>query len=151
MAATVVTRDPVFGWLAYGGALAVTNDTLSVLPHDGLRQRFDAIVGDAKDPALNIQRLKIELDRDGFAAGQAITLDKSLERISFTVENRTSDRHTSGLWLSFPAGTDYTLTQNGKLFPLRPTGDWDYPLRGDLEMDANPTILQLTKTQPRKN
>jgi hypothetical protein len=145
MAATVVTRDPVFGWIAYGGALTATDENLSVIPRDGLRERFAALLGDAKDPAAHIQRLKIELDRDGFAAGQAIALDKSLESISFTVENRTGDRHTTGLWLSLPAGTSYTLAQNGQSVPLRPTGNWDYPLRAELELRPDQAAVHLVK------
>jgi len=145
MAATVVTHDPVFGWIAYGGTLTATEGELSVIPRDGLRQRFDALLGEAKDPAAHIQRLKIELDRDGFAAGQAITLNKSLESISFMVENRTGDRHSSGLWLSLPAGAGYTLVQNGKPLPLRPTGNWDYPVRAELDMGVGPVMVQLNK------
>jgi hypothetical protein len=145
MAATVVTRDPVFGWLAYGGSLSGTNETLSVIPRDGLRQRFDALVSDAKNASANIQRLKIELDRDGFAAGHTINLNKSLDKISFMIENRTSDRHTTGLWFSPPAGTSYNLQQDGKAVPLHPTGNWDYPLRADLHIGTNRTMVELTK------
>jgi hypothetical protein len=148
MAATIVARDPIFDWIAYGGILTVTNEDLSVVPHDGLRQRFCAVVGDPKDPKANIQRLKLELDRDGFAAGQAIRLDKALETISFALENRTGDHHKTGLLLSPPEGTTYSLTQNGKPVPLQQTGNWDYPLRADLDMGPNQT-LQLTRTATR--
>jgi hypothetical protein len=147
MATTAVTRDPIFDWIAYGGVLSATNEDLSVVPSDGLRQRFCAVVGDAKNPAANIQRLKIELDRDGFAAAQPLQLNKSFERISFTVENRTGDRHTTGLWLSPPTQTSYTLTCNGKPLPLHPTGSWDYPLRADLDMGMNPVVVQLVQKE----
>jgi hypothetical protein len=149
MAATVLTHDPIFGWVAYGGVLTETHDSLSIIPRDGLRQRFDAIVGDTDHPAGKIQRLKIEFDRDGFAAEQAIRVDKSVRKISFTVENRTGDRHTTGLWLALPESKHYILKLNGKRVALWPAGNWDYPLRADLDLGTNPTSLQLTTTETR--
>jgi hypothetical protein len=128
--------------LAYGerGVFGLMN------PRDGLRQRFVVIVGDDKDVARNIQRLKIELDRDGFAPGRPIQLDKSLEKISFAVEKRASDRHVTGLWFAPPVGVSYIVERNGKAVPLRSTGNWDYPLRADLDMDADRVIVRLVKT-----
>jgi hypothetical protein len=149
MAATIVTRDPVFDWVAYGGVLTLTNESLSVIPRDGMRQRFCAIVGNPKNLMVNFHRLKVELDRDGFAAERTITLDKSLEKISFTVENRTGDRHTTGLWLSLPEGGSYTLKLNGNQVPLQPTRSWDYPLRAEFEVSTNSSVLQLTRTSMR--
>jgi hypothetical protein len=145
MAATIVTRDPIFDWIAYGGVLSVKNENLSVVPRDGLRQRFCAVVGDPKGPRSNIQRLKLELDRDGFAAGQAIQLDKALTSISFRLENRTGDQHQTSLLLSPPEGTTYRLTENGKPVALQQTGNWDYPLRAELEVGTKQT-LELTRT-----
>src|SRR5262249_50776792 len=77
MASTVLMRDPIFGWFAYGGTLTLENNNLAIIPRDGLRQRFDAIIPDEKN-SKNPQRLKIQLDRDGFAAEQKILTDKSL-------------------------------------------------------------------------
>jgi hypothetical protein len=150
MAATVLTRDPIFGWVAYGGVLTETNGSFSVIPRDGLRQRFDAIVGDANDSAAKIQRLKIELDRDGFAAEQAILVDKSLQKISFTLENRTADRHTTCLWLSLSDPARCTLTRNGKPVDIRPTGNWDYPVCADLDVENNQSSIQLTTERDQR-
>ena len=62
MAATVVTRDPVFGWFAYGGTLADRGEEVAVSPRDGLRRRLVVVV---PDPALpfgeDVLRLKLEL------------------------------------------------------------------------------------------
>jgi hypothetical protein len=146
MASTILTRDPIFGWVSYGGSLSVETNSLSIIPRDGLRQRFGAVVGDA----LNVQRLKIELDRDGFAAEQLIRVDKTLDKMSFVLEKRTSDRHVTGLWLSPPAGMNYRLEQNGKAVPLRPTGNWDYPLRARLDMDAERAEIRITNAKIRK-
>jgi hypothetical protein len=59
-ACTVLFEDPIFGLIAMGGEVTQTNDPISVLPRDGVRQRFHAVLGG--------QRLHLALDRDGFAA-----------------------------------------------------------------------------------
>jgi hypothetical protein len=133
MAATVLTRDPIFDWLAYGGMLTEEKEKLSIVPRDGLRQRFVAIVGDPKDPTTRIKRIKFELDRDGFAESQEIVVDKTLNTIVFTLENRTGDTHTTELSLSFPDGPAYRVYQNDNPVPLKETGNWDYPLRAQLK------------------
>jgi hypothetical protein len=148
MSATVLTRDPIFDWIAYGGTLTAEKNNLSIVPRDGLRQRFDAILADEKNQK-SPQRLKIELDRDGFAAGQKIVTDKSLNKIAFTLENRTSDTHTTGLLLSLPAGSSYSVLQNGAKIALTPTGNWDYPLRADLKITSHPSTIQITREAKR--
>ncbi|MFO7732828.1 MAG: DUF5695 domain-containing protein [Candidatus Aminicenantes bacterium] len=146
MAATIVTRDPVFGWFAYGGTLEERGEELAVEPRDGLRRRFHALVPNPglapEDPLL---RLKIEFERDGLAAGKAVVMDKALTRIAFAVENRTSDQHKTGLRLSLPAGSSYELSLEGRAVPLAPTGDWDYPLRAELEITGPSAKVELVK------
>lgn len=146
MAATVVTRDPVFDWIAYGGTMTAKGSTLSVIPRDGLRQRFDALVPGAAASSTNYQRLKLELDRDGFAAGQPIVTDKSLQKISFTLENRTGDAHTTGLWLSLPTSSDYEITQDGKKVALTKTASWDYPLMAEVKLGAGASKIEIVRT-----
>jgi len=103
--ATIVTRDPVFGQFAYGGVLTTTAGGVSVIPRDGLRVRFH-VVRDA-------QRLHLELDHDGFAKEQPITVSDSLDRVQFVVENRTGRTHASLLSISgLPPGS-YTMTVDG--------------------------------------
>ena len=145
MAATVLTRDPIFGWLAYGGTLEAKKNTLAIVPRDGLRQRFDAILGDPKRPGAPIQRLKMELDRDGFAAEQKIVTDPLLNKIVFTLENRTGDEHTAGLWLSIPAGSSCSVLLNGNKIALTPTGNWDYPLRAELKIARQPATIEVIR------
>ena len=73
---------------------------------DGLRQRLYAVL-----PSL---RLKVELDRDGFAALQPVVTDKNLKRLRFTLENRTADAHSTSLKIANTAKTSYSILQNGK-------------------------------------
>jgi hypothetical protein len=143
MAATVLTRDPIFDWFAYGGTLTVEQDNLRIIPRDGLRQRFNAILSDPKDPNSPVRRFKMELDRDGFAAEKEIVTDKSLNKIVFTLENRTGDEHTTELLLSVPTGSTYSVLQNGNAIPLNRTSNWEYPLRAELKVALQPSKVEI--------
>jgi hypothetical protein len=114
MAATIVTRDPAFGWIAYGGTLAEKGRSLSIVPKDGLRQRFYAVLDDT--------RIRIELDRDGFAAGKAIVTDRDFKTIKFVLENRTNDAHTTGILVAVPKGRACRVFQDGKKLSTVPAG-----------------------------
>ncbi|MEX2271083.1 MAG: DUF5695 domain-containing protein [Vicinamibacterales bacterium] len=148
MAATVVTRDPIFGWFAYGGVLSEKGQTLSVDPRDGLRRRLAVVIPDPGLPfSDSASRLKIELDRDGFAAGSPIAIDKELGRVSFAVENRTANAHATRMRLSLPVNATYTLLQDGKEVPLVQTGNWDYPWRADLAMRGAASKIELVRRE----
>jgi hypothetical protein len=114
MAATILTNDPLFDWFAYGGALNIAGEKLSIIPRDGLRKRFFAVLAD--------ERLQIVLDRDGFAAGQPITTDKSLTQIRWTLENRTGDAHTTLLKISPTGKASYAVLQEGKRIGIASPG-----------------------------
>jgi len=146
MAATIVTKDPIFGWFAYGGALAENGELLSVSPRDGLRRRLHVVIPDVALPfPEDVSRLKLELARDGFAADGLITMDKRLAKIAFTIENRTSDAHATGVKLSIPVGSRYELRQNGRVVPLVRTDDWDYPWRAELAMRGPSSAVELVR------
>lgn len=135
MAATIVTKDPTFGWIAYGGAMKDNTTTLSINPRDGLRRRLDVVIQDRALPfADSLARLKLELERDGFDAKSDIVVDKALKTIVFTLENRTGGAHSTGLRLSLPVNSNYALTVDGKAVPLVATGNPDYPWRAELPM-----------------
>lgn len=149
MAATVVTRDPVFDWFAYGGTLRQEADTLSVVPRDGLRQRLAVVLRDARTPWPNATRLKIELDRDGFTAERPIVLDRQLRRITFTLENRTQDQHVTVLRLGAHPSVTYDIVQDGRNVVLTKTGNWDYPWQAALHMQGKPSEIEIIRaTQP---
>jgi hypothetical protein len=145
MASTVLTRDPIFDWIAYGGTLSGDGDKLSIVPRDGLRQRFAAVLPDPRLPWAFVRRFKLELDRDGFAAGRAIVTDKDLDSIAFTLENRGGNAHLTELRLSLPAGTRYRIILDGRDVPLRETGEWDYPRRADLPLGGGPARVEIVR------
>lgn len=149
MAATVLTRDPLFDWIAYGGTLSSSSDKLAVIPRDGLRQRFAAIIPDAQIPWASVQRFKLELDRDGFTANEPIVTDRSLDGITFTLENRSADSHKTCVRLSFPAGTMYKVSQDGRDISLHETGDGDYPWLAELQLGNGPARIEIDRIRDR--
>ncbi len=103
MAATVVTNDPIFGWVAYGGELTRNNGKMKVMLKDGLRRRFFLREGDHK--------IDLQLDRDGFAREKPLVMDTHTNTISFYLENRTRDIHSVGISLKGVKG-NYLLKVN---------------------------------------
>jgi hypothetical protein len=104
-ARTVLFDDPLFGLFAYGGDFVRTRDTIAVVPRDGVRQRFSALLGKS--------RLHLEWDNDGFAADKPVELSSGLDVVRFMVENRGAAEHTSQLHIEgLPPGT-YALAVNG--------------------------------------
>lgn len=106
MAATIVTNDPVFGMVAYGGELVQANHLVQVIPKDGLRRRFYYRNGDRK--------IDVDLNRDGFAKGRMIAIAPSGTSLQFMVENRTKDAHTTQVILKGLSGR-YEVQANGKV------------------------------------
>ena len=146
MARTVVTKDPIFGWVAYGATWTDAGGTLSVVPRDGVRMRFDAVLPDPRVPWRRAGRLGLEVDRDGFAEGEPIEVDKGLDRIAFTLENRTGAAHRTHLSISMPYGTGYALVQDGTPVVLERTNSWDYPWRAELPMTSGPSRIELVRS-----
>lgn len=158
IAATVLTHDPLFGWFAYGGTLSLNKNIISVIPRDGLRKRFYAVVEEwwhenNKSDTLSgpLRKFKMELDRDGFAPGAAIVVNMSLDEIQFTLENRTGDEHNAELRLSFPEKTSYAVFQDGKKLELRETGNWDYPFQADLIVTPKSSKIRIIKEKMASN
>jgi hypothetical protein len=140
MAATIVVRDPVFDWLAYGGALEKDDRRLKVIPRDGLRKRFAAIVEPAVKAGVGApdlrRTLQIELSRDGFAAEMPILLDEGLGSVSFTLESTAGGTHPTELRLSWRGPGAISIRQDGQLVKTLPSGNKDYPLAATLVMQG---------------
>ena len=106
MAATVVTNDPIFGMVAYGGELTVIDKLLNIIPKDGLRRRLYYRNSNAK--------IDIELASDGFAKDRVVTIDPSRTLLQFELENRTGDAHNVDMNIKGLQGT-YQLKADGIL------------------------------------
>ncbi|MCX6345142.1 MAG: DUF5695 domain-containing protein [Armatimonadetes bacterium] len=101
-AATIVSSDPIFGLMAYGGTISQVGSTITVTPKDGLRQRFHMT---NVSPGFHM-----ELNRDSFMSINATTsTDNSVTSFSFTVEKLTYEAHTTDLSVQgLPVG-DYNV------------------------------------------
>jgi hypothetical protein len=114
MAATVVTNDPIFGMVAYGGDLTQSKNLLQVVPKDGLRRRFYYRNGD--------QQLDIELGSDGFERGKKIVFHPAGQSIQMILENRTGDAHTTKIFFKGLNGR-YEVKAGAKLQQVNLTSD----------------------------
>lgn len=100
-AATVLSDDPIFGRFCLGGEWRHEGDTTEVIPRDGVRRRFHAM--------LDSGRLHMVLERDRFASSAPIVLADDLSSVSFVLESDSPMPHAATLHLSgLPAG-DYRL------------------------------------------
>ena len=107
-AAVIVADDPIFGRIAYGGALSHSAGHTEVIPEDGVGRRFHLI--DAH------HRVHVELDRDGFAPDKPIRFDDNLQQLTFVVENRDpqpAKPHTTEVKISGLQSV-YDISADGK-------------------------------------
>jgi hypothetical protein len=107
MATTILTEDPLFGWIAYGGKLEMGEEGYKVMPRDGVRIRF-WLIDDQ-------QRVGIELDRDGFKKENPVVVSSQRDRIEFVLENRTGKPHKSILTLDVKGYEKWSLSQDGEI------------------------------------
>lgn len=116
MAATVLTDDPLFGWIALGGVLnGATGEDFVISPRDGVRNRFALVTAD--------RRLTVEVSRDGFAYDDGITVSRDLSRISLLLENRTADTHTTTMYFFTQPGQQLRVWLDGAELPVYETGE----------------------------
>ncbi len=105
MAATIITKDPIFGLVAYGGVLLEKENLLKVIPKDGLRRRFFYRNGNLE--------IDLQLNRDGFAKEKPVSFELSGNLIKFSIENRTADIHDAVLDIKGMEGS-YVIWVAGK-------------------------------------
>ncbi|GAB4246926.1 MAG: DUF5695 domain-containing protein [Acidobacteriota bacterium] len=151
MARTLVTRDPLFGWFAYGGSWVEEEDLLRVVPRDGVRRRLDVVLPDPYLPFPDgLRRLRIELERDGFAAGAEILVGKDLDHISLQLENRTGEVHQTRIRLALPVDPkfDYEVRIDGRPIELAKTGDWDYPWGAEIAVPSSGADVSILRVAP---
>jgi hypothetical protein len=108
-AATVLTDDPIFGRFCLGGAWKRAGDRVEVIPKDGVRRRFHAI--------LDTGRLHMVLERDRFASSSPIVLANDLSSVRFELESDAAAEHTATLCLSGLATGSYQLRGAGSALP----------------------------------
>jgi hypothetical protein len=110
-AMSVLTNDPLFGWVAYGAVLNEDKKGFTVIPKDGIRNRF-ALVTDET-------RLMFDLDRDGIDAESGVRIDKNGGRITFTIDNRYNQPHITRIRLENHTGDNFVVKLDGKKLTTR--------------------------------
>ncbi|MCJ7629357.1 MAG: hypothetical protein MUO50_13340, partial [Longimicrobiales bacterium] len=94
-ARTLVADDPIFGRVCFGGDLRENRGMLEIVPKDGVRRRFHAVLG--------LGRLHLESEVDRFAPGQPIVLREDMAELRFRLESENPNEHIAvlkGLGLS---------------------------------------------------
>jgi hypothetical protein len=112
-AATIIVDDPLFGRVALGGQLVEAQDALVAIPRDGLRQRFHLVQAKRK--------LHLLLERDGYAEGKQVVVSAGMDRLCFTLENRTGDAHSTALtWQGLNGGVYQVLLDGVEVAHINP-------------------------------
>ena len=88
-AATILADDPLFGLVCYGGSFEDTSGVFRIVPRDGVRRRVFVRTAELS--------LDLELDRDAFATTLPVACAHDGSRIAFTLESRSSQRHSTVL------------------------------------------------------
>jgi hypothetical protein len=101
-AASIVADDPIFGRFCFGGAMQTNATAINVVPLDGIRRRFHALLANGT--------LHVILDADRFASDQPIVLNPDLSGITFQIESDNPGAHVVPLHLSASVAESYTIT-----------------------------------------
>jgi len=115
-AATILADDPIFGRFCFGGDWRKTRRGLEVVPKDGLRRRFHAL--------LDSGEMSLALDTDRFASGQPLVMAADLSGIHVQLESDNTAKHEARLRLtSSRAGRYEVRGANGLIanFDLSPS------------------------------
>jgi hypothetical protein len=125
-ARTVLADDPLFGRFCFGGDWRAAGSSLEVIPKDGVRRRFHALLGGKK--------LHVTLASDRFARGKPIVMNEALSELTFEMESDATVSHTARLRLAADSSARYTVRVGGQVVPLHTEigGDasFDLPVSG---------------------
>jgi hypothetical protein len=108
-AATILADDPVFGRFCFGGHWRKTAAGLEIIPKDGVRRRFHALLGEGEQ-----NKLHLVLEKDRFAASQPILIKEDFSELRFRLESDNPTRHVARLLISGLAAGRYRLLEGNK-------------------------------------
>ncbi|MBN1388740.1 MAG: hypothetical protein JW965_09855 [Bacteroidales bacterium] len=132
-ARTVLTYDPLFGWISYGGILERDSEGFSIIPKDGVRNRFALVTDDL--------RAQVELNRDGFRKDDIITVNKELSSISFIIENRYGKPHNTRIYVENYQGLIPKLNVGGREISMQKVIDGNW--MADIKVSVDNTVVSL--------
>ncbi len=137
MAQTVLTDDPVFGWIALGGEIHEISNGFLINPRDGVRNRFAIATKD--------NRFTVELNRDGFVRDADIFVDRSLNSISFSLENRSDDSHQTIMRFFTLPGQQVRVLCDGAPVVTRRTGERELEAILDISSSTHQVTVELAE------
>jgi len=142
MAATIVSNDSIFGWIAYGGSLEKTKNTFKVIPKDGLQRRLFF-----RDTDIAFDMV---LHKDGFVNNKEVMLNLVDGEIGFYIENRTKDSHKTELEIKGLSMGLYKVMVNQKESSLIKVMDNNTTYRLEIPIPNSPiTKVSLHKTNAK--
>lgn len=144
MAATIISNDSLFGWIAYGGSLHKVGNTFKVIPKDGLQRRLYF-----RDTNVSLDMV---LNKDGFVNNKNVTINFVNNEITFFVENRTGDSHKTELKIKGLTIGLYSVKVNNEEVSLFKVDGKDktYTLQIPI-LNRDLTKVSLNKTITKKN
>jgi hypothetical protein len=95
-AATVLADDPIFERICLGGDWTAVGDEIRIVPKDGVRRRFHAM--------LDAGKLHVEVERARFVAQQPIVLQRDLSAVHFQLESDCPQTHRVSIRLAGAPG-----------------------------------------------
>jgi len=136
-AATVLADDPLFGRFCYGGTWQQTTN-LQVVPLDGVRRRFHALLG--------TETLHLVVDTDRFAANQPVTLSPDFSQVGFTLETGNPAAHTARLHISSSVAGSYTVSGSaGTIATLALTDGVENTVDLPIAAGATNTVIAISR------
>src|SRR5262249_29938408 len=108
-AATIIADDPVFGRFCFGGDWRKTAAGLEIIPKDGVRRRFHALLGEGEQ-----NKLHMLLDGDRFAASQPISIKEDFSELRFRLESDNPNKHVAKLLISGLSPGKYEIVGGDK-------------------------------------
>ena len=105
-ARTVIADDPIFGRFCFGGDWQEAGEALEILPKDGVRRRFHAM--------LDTGRLHLGSEADRFHFERPILLQGDLTEIRFQLESDNPEVHTARMEMEGSEAGSYELRQDGE-------------------------------------
>lgn len=136
MATSILTVDPVFGVIAYGGILAKENtENYLISVNDGIRSRF-WVIGKEK-------RYGIGLNRDHISSQIPVEVSSDFAITSFVLSNYTKNKHMTDLTVENMGHKKTRVTMDGKLIKPKVCTKWKSEYELTISKEEHQIVVSL--------
>jgi hypothetical protein len=135
MATTLVSDDPIFGRFCFGGDLQTRGELTAIIPKDGLRRRFDALLTDGK--------LHVDLEAGRFAKDNPIQFASGFSTVRLPIENNRAG--TVSIRISGPLAQELSPAENTTHISAVSRTERESRLNVKLDGTGKPLIIQLSR------